>query len=354
MARFGIGLILTSAAVVAVAAVVALYGGIWFTGRPAASPLPLAPGGPAILPDERIWIDTDAACGAGPRIDPDDCIAIVWLVSRGADIVGISTSFGNAGGDVVVKTVRKLGAAMALQGLASPPVFTGHSAPVLADETANPAGVLAIQAALQHGPLTILALGPLTNVTAALQGRPDLQSHVTRLVAVMGHQPGHVFHPTEGRGNGATLGHGPIFSDLNLSVDPGAAQAILAMDLPITLIPYDAATKIMITAADLDVLAAYGPAMAEVSQTARSWLTFWQDDVGLAGFYPFDWVAAAYLVHPQMFGCAASTARVAREWTFWLVPHQSLLVGEKGQSGAAVTYCPQTAVLLHDVLLTQP
>jgi len=354
MARFGISPILAGAALAAVTAVVAVNPGTWFTGRPAATPLMFASGGPAILPDERIWIDTDAACGAGPRIDPDDCFAIVWLVSRRANVVGISTSFGNDAGDVVVDTVRKLGAAMALQGLASPPVFAGHAAPDPADETANPAGVLAIQAALQKGPLTILALGPLTNVAAALQGRPDLQLHVTRLVAVMGHQPGHAFHPTEGRGNGAALGHGPIFSDLNLSDDPGAAQGILAMDLPVTLIPYDAAAKIMITAADLDLLTTQGPAMAQVSQTARGWLAFWQDDVGLAGFYPFDWVAASYLLHPQMFSCAVTKARVAREWTFWLVPHPSLLVGDKSQPGAAVTYCPQTTELLHDHLLAQP
>ena len=83
MARFGISLILICAAV---AAVVALNGGTWFTGRPAVAPLTFASGGPAILPDERIWVDTDAACGAGLRIDPDDCFAIVWLVSRGARV----------------------------------------------------------------------------------------------------------------------------------------------------------------------------------------------------------------------------------------------------------------------------
>ena len=136
--------------------------------------------------------------------------------------------------------------------------------------------------------------------------------------------------------------------------DPGAAHAILPMDLVITLIPYDAATKIMITAADLDLLTTQGAAMAQVSQTARSWLTFWQDDVGLSGFYPFDWVAAAYLVQPQMFRCAVTKARVAREWTFWLVPNPSLLVGKTGQPGAAITYCPQTTVLRHDHLLAQP
>lgn len=112
---------------VAVAAFVAERSGQWQTGRGDLAPLALAPGGPAVGSSGRVWIDTDAACGAATRTDPDDNLAILWLV--------------------------------------------------------------------------------------------------TRIVAVMGHRHGHLFHPTEGRGTG--FGHGPIFRDLNLSVDPDAARATL-------------------------------------------------------------------------------------------------------------------------------
>jgi len=45
----------------------------------------------------RVWIDTDAACGAGARTDPDDCFALAYLLGRDdLDIVGVSTVFGNA------------------------------------------------------------------------------------------------------------------------------------------------------------------------------------------------------------------------------------------------------------------
>ena len=53
-------------------------------------------------------MDTDAVYGAAPRTDPDDCFAIAWLVAGGFDFVGISTSFGNASGDFVEKTVTWL------------------------------------------------------------------------------------------------------------------------------------------------------------------------------------------------------------------------------------------------------
>ncbi len=339
---------------VVVAIAVAAPWGRWQTGRAALDPLNLTPGDTAVAPPGRIWIDTDAACGATSRTDPDDCLAILWLVERGADIVGISTSFGNAPGDVVEDRTAALVAQLALDELPIPPVFLGHSAPS-APGAPKPPGVSALQATLEGGPLTILVLGPLTNVAAALVGRPDLHHNVTRIVAVIGHRPGHLFHPTEGKGAGAMFGHGPIFRDLNVSVDPDAVGAILGLPVPITLIPYDAARETMIAGADLDGLARKGVASAWIAQSARDWLSFWIDEVGLPGFYPFDWVAAADLTDPGLFNCATVTARMTREWTFWLVPHESLVVEARSdpsaKSGQDVQYCPETSALLHRVLM---
>ncbi len=328
--------------------------GQWQTGRSPLDPLNLMPGGPAVESTGRIWIDTDAACGATSRTDPDDCLAILWLVERGADIIGISTSFGNAPGDVVADRTAALVAQLALDGMPAPPVSLGHGAPA-APGGPEPPGVNALQAALESGPLTILALGPLTNVAAALEGRPDLHRNVRRIVAVMGHRPGHVFHPSEGKGSGAMFGHGPIFRDLNVSVDPDAVRAVLALPLPVTLISYDAARETLITGADLDGLARKGAASAWVAQSAQAWLAFWDEEVGLPGFYPFDWIAAAFLTDPDQFNCATVTARMTREWTFWLVPQESLVVerrsGPSMKSGKDIQYCPEASALLHGLLI---
>jgi inosine-uridine nucleoside N-ribohydrolase len=194
----------------------------------------------------------------------------------------------------------------------------------------------------------------MTNLAAALEKRPDLHRNVTRIVAVMGHQRGHLFHPSEGKGKNALFGHGPIFSDLNLSADPDAVAAILGMHLPITLIPYDAARATIITAADLESLARRGQSHAWVAHTARDWLTYWNEAVDLPGFYPFDWIAAAYLIDPALFDCALVNAQVEREWTFWIVPHKSLVIDApaagNGQHVSEVLYCPKTAASLHDAI----
>lgn len=351
--RFGLFVAVTAAGVVMLTQF-----GLWQTGRATLPPLDLVSGGPSVSPPGRIWIDTDAACGAGPRVDPDDCFAIRWLMSRQFDIVGISTSFGNASGQVVIDRVSALVALMAQDGLAVPPVFKGQSDPIdLPPPTVAP-GVVALQSALKKGPITILALGPLTNLAAAFDGRKDLQANVVRIVAVMGHRKGHLFHPAEGNGRGAMFGHGPIFRDLNVSVDPEAVRKVLAINLPMTLIPYDAGRGIMITGADLDLLSGQGATYAWLSEMSRGWLEFWNNDVGLLGFYPFDWVAAAYLADQQVFNCALTTAQIEREWTFWLLPHQSLVVGEPGldsfQGNTSILYCPKTSPLLHDLLVLHP
>ena len=45
----------------------------WRTGELQAPPLPVIESGPAVGLPERVWIDTDAACGNGRATDPDDC-----------------------------------------------------------------------------------------------------------------------------------------------------------------------------------------------------------------------------------------------------------------------------------------
>ncbi len=343
--------------VVASIVLVAMPYDTWKTGRVSSAPLEFVIGGPEVARPARLWIDTDAACGATPRTDPDDCLAIVWLASRGFDIIGISTSFGNAEGGVVEQTVKSLVAKMTQNGMPAIPVWKGLGGPQSSGEAITEQGVTELREALEGGPLTILALGPLTNLAAALEGRPDLKRNALRVVAVMGHRPGHLFHPTEGKGSGALFGHGPIFRDLNFSMDPDAAKRVLAMNLPLTLIPYDAARNITITGPDLVRLRIQGPAFASLAETARDWLAFWNEDIGLPGFYPFDWMAAAYLANPLLFDCAQTNARVAREWAFWLIPRESLLVGTAlpgGDAGSNVLYCPQAAPSVHDFLLSGP
>jgi purine nucleosidase len=47
------------------------------------------------------------------------------------------------------------------------------------------------------------------------------------------------------------------------------------------------------------------------------WLDYWADDIGLPGFYPFDLLAAAYVLAPERFDCADAEARIRRDLRLW-------------------------------------
>ena len=206
--------------------------------------------------------------------------------------------------------------------------------------------------------MTVLALGPLTNVAAALAGRPELQGRVASLVAVMGRRPGHLFHPAEGGGRGILFGHGPVFRDFNLAMDSRAAAIVVGMELATTLIPYDAARSVLITEGDLDRLAISGEAPAWVAKRARGWLDYWRRDVGLPGFYPFDLIAAAYIVDSGLFRCAEVRAWVGKDpksfIPFW--NPMALLVGQErdpihdAQAMGSLLYCPEVRPELGPIL----
>jgi purine nucleosidase len=264
----------------------------------------------------RVWIDTDAACGHGPWHDPDDCLALLALLRR-ADIqvVGVSTVFGNAPLETTDAVTRELLGQIAAAGGREVPVHRGCAQTSVACPADHAAGK-ALRAALAEGPLTIVALGPLTNIAAVLGvdvgQRP--RNHDVHLIAVMGRRPGHRFHPTEGRSDSAMLfGHGPVFRDLNVVLDPIAAEAIVAAQVALTLIPYEAGRQVMVTEDNLNRMAARDPPGAWVAARCREWLERWRQAIGLNGFYPFDLVAAMYVLAPQRFDCARVRVWMGRD-----------------------------------------
>jgi inosine-uridine nucleoside N-ribohydrolase len=319
---------------------------LWRTGQQPMPPLEFLDDTEAALP-RRLWIDTDAACGDGPRVDPDDCLALL-LLARTPDVqvAGISSVFGNAPVNVTHRTARDLVEQLRAGGATWPDPRRG--APNATDDPRRTDAAAALRRALEAGPLTILALGPLTNLEGALAGRADLRANVASVVAVMGRRPGHLFHPAEGAGRGMLFGHGPVFRDFNFAMDPAAAAALLATQVPVVLVPYVAARGVEITGSDLEALASQGGAAAWVAARARGWLDYWRGDVGRAGFYPFDAIAAAYVRDPGRFTCAAVTAWVGDDPTmvvpFWnrhalLVAQQRRYIDDPEALTQAV-YCP--------------
>jgi len=325
---------------------------VWRTGELPTEPIPVKPAGPFSPSPVRVWIDTDAACGRGQRTDPDDCLAILLLArDHRIEIAGVSTVFGNAPLPETDGTTRALMAAVDRHKPRPVPVYRGAASPLnlndAAGKVAESEAHEGLRSALHRGPLAIVALGPLTNVAIALEQYPELRVNVTRLVAVMGRRKGHVFHPIEGATAHSFLGHGPIFRDFNFTEDAEAATRVVAMGLPTTLVPYEAARSIVLNSTVLDRMEAGGGAAAWVAEQARPWLAYWQREIGLEGFYPFDLVAAAYVIEPSLLRCGEIPLTVEDDtWLFGWLGYRALFVtpDESADSRAyargSALYCP--------------
>lgn len=242
-------------------------------------------------------IDTD------PGID--DAAAITLLVDEPAfDIKLIASVSGNVGIGHTTNNALKL---LTFLGRRIP-VARGAAAPLMRDNrfateahgksgmgsfefpepdnsllTANNAVLEERQVLMESTePVTILTLGPLTNIALLLATFPEVKSHIERIVSMGG--------STE-RGN---IG---VYGEFNISVDPEAAKMVFRSGLPITMVGLDIGRKAHLVANDLDALEASGEVGKMVSSLFRSY------DGGHIeeGIKMYDPSAAMVLIEPELF-----------------------------------------------------
>ena len=282
---------------------------------------------------QRLWVDTDAACVSRFATDVDDCWALALLLnSPNIQIVGISTVFGNRERAPSVGEMRALLSAVSqvdFNGRVFPVVEGAHEPSGDGPRSSN-AAVEALIAELEKAPLTVLALGPLTNIASATKRRPDLWHQIEQIVAVAGQLPGERFYPGTSR-----LLH---VHDMNFQKDVDAFETVLALPTEITLIPYAAGSQVMIRKSQLSLMQRDTGKARWLAEISLEWLGFWQDYFGLPGFFPFDLVAAGYLVFPDGMKCRQTRAQVVRRRGLFTV-RDTLEVGP--ELGRAIRYCDE-------------
>jgi len=140
--------------------------------------------------------------------------------------------------------------------------------------------------------LTILALGPLTNIALAIKIAPKKMSTINRIV-VMG-------------GSVNEAGNMSPVSEFNVLCDPEAAEIVFSSGLPITLVGLDVTHKIKISLQE--VLEAIKPEEAQRSRLAafvlesiRKWIEVREALFGQNYFNPHDAIAFAYLLYPELY-----------------------------------------------------
>lgn len=290
----------------------------------ACGPAPMAPA-PA---PAAVWVDADTSAGL-PTKDVDDAWAIALaLRSPELEVVGISAVFGNAsldeaagrGAEAAARAGRPMEVYLGADG-------AGARGPTPASE--------ALIRALEARPLHILALGPLTNLAAVLELRPDLAPRVGSVVAVMGRLPDQRLQTGE-----------HVHRDFNLEQDEAAAAAVLAAEVPVVLAPWALSRQVWIRREELARLAAGSPPGPALAETSASWLSLWTDRFGVDGFNPFDTLAVGLLARPDLIGCEAASAALVRApddrpGAGAERPEKPYLIVRPGGAGRAVRWCDQ-------------
>ena len=250
-------------------------------------------------------IDTD------PGID--DALAILLAcASPELELQALTTVAGNVPLTRVTENALKL---LELGGKPKVPVYPGSEAPLSRKPTvaqvhgtsgmdgaelpaprAKPEPGHAVDylveslSAAAPGSVTLSAIGPLTNVAAALRRAPGIGASLAELVIMGGATP-------EIGGNMSP------HAEFNIFVDPEAAAVVFASGLPITLVPLDLSHQMLASLARIERFAAIGgPVGRSVAGMLRH---FHQGDGHL-----HDPLTIAWLLRPDLFSGRRAAVRI--------------------------------------------
>lgn len=167
----------------------------------------------------------------------DQAIAL-WYALQAPDVevVGIGVASSEEGKGI--RLVKKLVALTGLEGVV--PVATGECGPLFGEggqgqrESGQAAARLLVDKAKEHeGELTVVTLGPLTDLAKAVAIDPGLPNRLKQVVV----QGGAIRVP----------GNATAVAEANLHADSEAAAFVLAAGLPLLLVPLDASEHIRLS-----------------------------------------------------------------------------------------------------------
>ncbi|MCR6032120.1 hypothetical protein GGQ22_11800 [Nocardioides sp. zg-579] len=200
----------------------------------------------------RIVLDTDLAMGA-PGSDVDDGFALALAVADpGLRLELVTTVGGNSDVATSTRLTREL---LALLGREEVPVVQGAPA----DDGA--AREIARRVLAESGRITVVAIGPLTNIARALELAPGVADAVHEVV-VMG---GVYLEQT----NVAAMP-----GEYNFWCDPDAAQAVLHSGAPLRLVGLDVTRRVRLSRRDARALADGGRFGRLAARHAEEWIDF--------------------------------------------------------------------------------
>lgn len=256
----------------------------------------------------KIIFDTD--------IGVDDAFALAYA-AKSQQILGITAVFGNVPVGQAVKNAKLFSQQIGLDA----PVWRGCSRPLglnpmvnstkmhggdgLGDVLANPfddradnaIGFIIDTVKANPGDVTLVAIGPLTNIATAINLAPEIIPLVKEVV-IMGGAFG-----TRGHAGNVTP-----HSEFNIWKDPHAADQVLSSALPVVILPLDVTHEVLLTGEEIRSLN-----VEVLSQISQGYLKYSLEREGFEGMALHDTLTIAWLNHPEYFTTVMSPVRVVTE-----------------------------------------
>lgn len=254
----------------------------------------------------------------------DDAMALVFqALHPQIELIGVTSVFGNSTIETTTRNALYLaqrfapgvpvarGAAAPLRRMAPAPVDWIHGDDGLGNTglQSTRAGALDERAAHRFivdrvraspGEVTLVAVGPLTNLALALGEAPEIASLVKQVVVMGG-----------AFGTDGVHGNVSPAAEANMLGDPDAADIVFGAAWPVAIVGLDVTQKTIMTTEYLAKLRdEAGDAGRFVWDVSRHYETFHQTSAGLAGIYVHDSSAVAYLLAPQLYTTRSGPVRV--------------------------------------------
>ncbi|SIQ78307.1 purine nucleosidase [Paracoccus thiocyanatus] len=251
----------------------------------------------------KIIIDTDPG--------QDDAVAILLaLASPELEVLGLSVVAGNVGLDHTQRNARMI---CELAGRPDLPVHAGCDAPlqrklITAEHVHGKTGLdgvtlpePAMPLAPGHavdflietlrrekpGSVTLVPIGPLTNIATAFRRAPDIVPRVREIV-LMG---GAYFE----------VGNITPAAEFNIHVDPEAAKIVFASGAALTVMPLDVTHRALTSRAWVETMRGMG----RIGQAVAGWTDFFErydrEKYGSQGAPLHDPCTIAWLLDPELF-----------------------------------------------------
>lgn len=147
------------------------------------------------------------------------------------------------------------------------------------------------------GEITLIPIGPLTNIAAALSQEPRIAECVKQVIIMGG-----AFGTDGNQGNVTPL------SEFNIWKDPHAADQVLSSQMPITMVPLDVTHRVLVTGDEIRKMG-----HQELIAMTEGYLKYSLEKEKFEGMAVHDALTISYLLLPDAFTIERAPLRVVTE-----------------------------------------